>query len=488
MVVNGGVCFLAIDNPSASNNTIGLLGQWEFGYSGGYGYTEGITWSTPQGGYIADNGLGANNTWVTGYVYGDRRDHQNLGNFQFTPVCFVQCANTGFLDYGVVESCHDLFTNQSGCTLSVSPIAIDCAKKCQVHHLSGGAVAGIVIGSIVGMSAFVAACCYRDSIVRGVGDCVGAGVRGVGAGVSGIGDWGQQLCAGGYNYTRENCIPSMRSMRDKVLELCGGRPGQHEHNAERRRIAERQRIADAAERRRQRVMEEMQPTRDNERTRQPQEPDIDGNSSRIGPSMPSERSGFRDNGIEQPVQPIEHPVQQDNQDTVDNLMSEYEDNNRRNTRFVRDLYNNIREILREAPPEDECLRKVRDLYRNKMNAALNIGLIRGQFALDFRNYVEQVAETEHVPDNLYLKFSNNIDTITKLVTNLEEIFQRHDLEEVLLIQVRELYTNTLRNSATSGMSRQELAQEFRYCVEKLMNDRDVLENTRARVMEYDRMG
>jgi hypothetical protein len=97
-----------------------------------------------------------------------------------------------------------------------------------------------------------------------------------------------------------------------------------------------------------------------------------------------------------------------------------------------------------------------------------------------------VAEAEHVPESLYLKFSNNIDTITKIVNKLDEIFQRHDHEDVLFIQVRELYTNTLGNSATSGMSRQELAQEFRYCVEKLMNDRDVLESTRARVMEYDR--
>ena len=91
-----------------------------------------------------------------------------------------------------------------------------------------------------------------------------------------------------------------------------------------------------------------------------------------------------------------------------------------------------------------------------------------------------------MPDDLHLRFSNNIETVTQIVKNFDEIFQRYDHEDVLLIQVRELYTNTLRDAARSGMNRQDLAQELRHCVEKLMNDRDVSENIRARVMQYDR--
>jgi uncharacterized protein (DUF3084 family) len=155
-------------------------------------------------------------------------------------------------------------------------------------------------------------------------------------------------------------------------------------------------------------------------------------------------------------------------------------------RFMNNLDSNIEEILRERLPEADCLRRVRDLYRNKMNAALNIELTREQFAQDFRNCVEQMAKDWNVPDDLHLKFSNNIETITKIVKNLEDIFQRYDHEEVLLIQVRELYTSTLRDSTTSGMNRQEIAQEFKNCVEKIMDDRDISESIRARVMEYDK--
>jgi hypothetical protein len=265
----------------------------------------------------------------------------------------------------------------------------------------GGRAAEVAEGAMIcicgGPVCLAIWCCCCEEEHRG--ECTQIVFDAIGRGCQGFGGWGQRLCASGYNYTRENCVPSMRSMRDKILELCGGRrqrvveyprqpmqpvlPEQPMQRVlpeqQRRRIAdaaERRRIANEAERQ-QRVME-MQLTRDNERPRQSQEAGIGGNSSRIGPSMPSERSGFRDNGIEQPVQPIERPAQQENQNTIENLMSEYEDNNRRNTRFVRDLYNNIREILRESPPENECLRRVRDLYRNKMNAALNIGLIRWQ--------------------------------------------------------------------------------------------------------------
>jgi DNA repair exonuclease SbcCD ATPase subunit len=166
--------------------------------------------------------------------------------------------------------------------------------------------------------------------------------------------------------------------------------------------------------------------------------------------------------------------------------NENKESARRKSRFMDGLENNIEEILRESTPENDCLRKVRDLYRNRMNPALNLGMTREQFAQEFRDCVEQIAGDCDAPEGLHLKFPKNIETITKLVKNLDEIFQRYDHEEVLLIQVRELHTNTLRNSATSGMSRQELAQELRYCVEKLMNDRDVLESTRARVMQYDR--
>ena len=173
---------------------------------------------------------------------------------------------------------------------------------------------------------------------------------------------------------------------------------------------------------------------------------------------------------------------------IEELMKQIEESYRIQSSFMKDLYNNIGEILRESPPEDDCLRRVRNLYRSKMNAALNIGLVREQFDQDFRKHVERIAEFYKVPYSLRLKFSSNIRAITKLVTNIEGILYRHDDEDVLLRQVRGLYTNTLRNSAISGMSRQELAQEFRYCVEKLMNDWDVLESTRARVMEYDRIG
>ena len=116
----------------------------------------------------------------------------------------------------------------------------------------------------------------------------------------------------------------------------------------------------------------------------------------------------------------------------------------RKLRFMNNLENNIEEILRESPPEADCLRRVRDLYRNTMNAALNIELTREQFAQDFRNCVEQMAEDWNVPDDVHLKFSNNVETITKIVKNLDGIFQRYDHEDVLLIQVRELYTSTLR--------------------------------------------
>ncbi len=158
----------------------------------------------------------------------------------------------------------------------------------------------------------------------------------------------------------------------------------------------------------------------------------------------------------------------------------------RKLRFMNNLENNIGEILRESPPEGDCLRRVRDLYRNRMNAAFNIEMTREQFAQDFRNCVEQMAQDYDVPDDLHLKFSNNIETITKIVKNLEGIFQRYDHENVLLIQVRELYTSTRRDYANSGMNRQELDQEFKNCVEKLMNDRDILETIRERVMEYNR--
>jgi hypothetical protein len=345
-----------------------------------------------------------------------------LVNSKFSPACFVRdLENQGGSSYYVASCCSGCQSPDGisplacfNCIPNISPIHIYYAKECLVTAKAHAAVAGEVIGGVIGGSLALGAAWY------------------------------------GYR-KRENCIQSMRSMREAIGQFCllGPQP---------------------------------------ESPRQPQEPDIEGNSSRIGPSMPSERSGFRDNGIEQPVQPIEHPVQTENQDTVDNLMSEYEESNRRKSRFVRDPYNNIREILRESPSKNDSLRRVRNLYRNKMNAALNIGITREQFDQDFRIYVERIAEHYKVPYNLRLKFSSNIRTITKLVTNLEGILYRHDDEDVLLIHVRELYTNTLRNSATSGMSRQELAQEFRYCVEKLMNDRDILENTRARVMEYDRIG
>jgi hypothetical protein len=167
-------------------------------------------------------------------------------------------------------------------------------------------------------------------------------------------------------------------------------------------------------------------------------------------------------------------------------MNENMESTLRKLRFMHNLENNIEEILRESPPEDDCLRRVRDLYRNKMNAALNIELTREQFAQDFRNCVEQMAKDWDVPDDLHLKFSNNIETITKIVKNLEGIFQRYDHEDVLFIQVRELYISTLKDSATSGMNTQEIDQEFRHCVKKLMNDRGVLGRIRARVMEYNR--
>ncbi len=159
---------------------------------------------------------------------------------------------------------------------------------------------------------------------------------------------------------------------------------------------------------------------------------------------------------------------------------------RRKSRFMDSLENNIEEILRESPPENEVLRSVRDLYRNRMNPALNLGITREQFAQDFRDCIERIAEDYEFPEGLHLKYPKNLEAITKIVKSLDDIFQRYDHEDVLLIQVRELYTNTLRDAARSGMNRQELAQELRYCVEKIMNDRDVSENIRARVMQYDR--
>jgi flagellar biosynthesis chaperone FliJ len=163
------------------------------------------------------------------------------------------------------------------------------------------------------------------------------------------------------------------------------------------------------------------------------------------------------------------------------------ESNFRKFQFMDNLENAVGEILREEPPEDGFLRRVRDLYRNRMNPALNLGITREQFSQDFRDCVEQITENYDAPEGLHLKFPKNIETITKLVKNIEEIFQRFDHEDVLLIQVRELYRNTLSNPATSGMSREELAQEFRFCVEKLMRDQGVLESTQARIMEYDRI-
>jgi flagellar biosynthesis chaperone FliJ len=155
--------------------------------------------------------------------------------------------------------------------------------------------------------------------------------------------------------------------------------------------------------------------------------------------------------------------------------------------FMGDLGNAIEEILRESLPEHDLLRRVRNLYRNKMNPALNLGITREQFAQDFRDCVERIIEDYDAPEGLHLKFPKNIEALTKLVKNMEEIFQRYDHEDVLLIQVGELYRNTLNNHTTSGMSREELAQEFRSCVQKLMRDRDLLERIQARVMQYDRI-
>jgi hypothetical protein len=69
--VLNGVSFLVVDDPSAGNDTIGLLAQWGYGYFGGYRDSDCIEWFTPQGQFITAichyNGDG-NNTWMPNIV------------------------------------------------------------------------------------------------------------------------------------------------------------------------------------------------------------------------------------------------------------------------------------------------------------------------------------------------------------------------------------------------------------------------------------
>ena len=118
--------FLAIDDPSTGNNTIGLLGQFIV-QSNESGY---LAWSTPQGKTFAANVLLGPNWSDTNEVLvsGDI----NWGNFTFSPVCFTYGALDPYTD--CMSSCvKSLFEDQlfcSSCVLNNGPDGIDAVKSC----------------------------------------------------------------------------------------------------------------------------------------------------------------------------------------------------------------------------------------------------------------------------------------------------------------------------------------------------------------------
>jgi hypothetical protein len=127
--------FLAIDNPSAGNDTLGLLGQFVVQSK----ESASLTWSTPQGKPFAAqfqlngwSGDGPAEALIAGEI--------NWGSSTFSPACFIRNAVGGGLPNGdFSDDCKDkciasLFEDQSSCyddcILHSGPFGMYAAKQC----------------------------------------------------------------------------------------------------------------------------------------------------------------------------------------------------------------------------------------------------------------------------------------------------------------------------------------------------------------------
>jgi len=120
--------FLAIDDPSAGNDTIGLLGQWAVQSE----KQATLTWSTPQGkpfvAQILQDGNWTTEALVSGKI--------NLGKFRFFIECFKTCVGVS-LNVDCTNNCIDCFTSGFkdpvaciGCVDCAGTIGTDCIKQC----------------------------------------------------------------------------------------------------------------------------------------------------------------------------------------------------------------------------------------------------------------------------------------------------------------------------------------------------------------------
>ena len=110
--------FLAINDTSSGNDTIGLLGQWVVQSS----ESAFLTWSTPQGKtFTAQVYTRGGEALVSGNI--------NWGNFTFSPACFTEYS-------GFFSSDCNCQTNCSDCVLYVGPFGIRAAKQCLVTNSS----------------------------------------------------------------------------------------------------------------------------------------------------------------------------------------------------------------------------------------------------------------------------------------------------------------------------------------------------------------
>ena len=106
--------FIAINNPSAGNDTFGLLGQFVV-QSNESAFT---VWSTPQGETFAASLMYANYTNIirSSFEVLISDDIVSLGNVTFSPSCFIDEATSGLMNDECASCETNLFANQFSCS------------------------------------------------------------------------------------------------------------------------------------------------------------------------------------------------------------------------------------------------------------------------------------------------------------------------------------------------------------------------------------